>query len=73
MRCPYVQIYEKKTGLFEKSQFCRCTSRLNPSVKNGDGTGYVEWKRCVKGDGPGQTGTLTYDSFVKCPYYTKYN
>lgn len=69
MQCPYVQIYEKKTGLFEKRKFCRCTSKLNPSVKNGgDGEGYVAWKRCVDG----KEHPVGVD-FTKCMYYSKYN
>ena len=63
MQCPYVQIFEKKTGLF-KSKCCRCTSKLNPSVKNGgDGEGYVAWRRCVDGlEWPAGV------DFTKCKY-----
>ena len=62
MQCPFVKI---KKGFFQDN--CSCTSTLNPSVKNGDGSGYVAWARCVEGkEYPAGV------DFTKCMYYTRY-
>ena len=64
MQCPYVKI---KKGFLLQSDTCYCTSTLNPSVQNGDGSGYVAWRRCVRGE--------EYPDgvdFTKCMYYTRY-